>query len=471
VTLEEQVNFVIKALEVKRYEKDTPIFKTALEWIRNFPTVLGLELRRRLLEAFQKAFGVTEAQIYAALEGVELKIVGADQTISNEDKLRSFLPKDGWFRWYDEYTQFNEAPLSYHLFSSLCVLSCALGRKVFVDMGFFKIYPPLKIILVGPPGKVKKTSATDIALELVRECALCPVLPDKITPERLVTALTKTAWQFLCAEELCFFFGRQKYNEGMIPLMLKLLTDRDTIEVETQTREQELISGMAITLLAGTTPSLLSTAVPTELISSGFLSRLIIVHENNTDRKFKIPRIGPNKSIIIQTIDRFKKLGGALSISAEADEWHEEWYNKIWKELRSTTDDLESDMKSRLQIHMLRLAMIIHLVSCDNFRICRRCLETAANLINYAAESAPPMLRAIKQNALAQDTDYVIATLLKLGGAADHSSLLRRVANRMNATQFKQHLRTLEESGRVRIRKRGIANYYVLDQGVSGQDV
>lgn len=463
LSLEEQVKIVIRLLEGKSFERDSKHFKKALEWVERFPREVPTTLEHRLRAAFKKSFGVTDGELAAYIAGRETEVAAAvaDQTGDREAKLREILPRAGWFEWYDNYTRETEAPLSYHIFSSMCVLSAMMGRKVWIDMGFFRIYPMMRVVLIGSPGRLKKTAATDIATDLIRQLAPCPILPDKITPERLVTRLTKEGgYQYLCAEEMAFFFGRQEYNRGLIPLMLKILTDRETIEVETQSRELELISGLAVTFLAGTTPSLLANSMPGEVTSTGFLSRLVLVYEADTFRCFDIPRKGMNEDRIIRAARRVGDYAGEAKLTSAASVYHHEWYQKLWQALRDASDEIESDMLSRTQIHMLRAALIMHLVQCDNLRICEDCLRRASQLIDFTIENSPTLIRSLKQTGVSADAEYVLSVLVRAGGALDHSTLLRRCGTRMNAQQFKQHIRTLEESGRIEHTKRGTGTIY-----------
>lgn len=424
-----------------------------------------MDIKQRLLKAICEAFGVSEAEVYACLSGVNRAVVlQKAQPLGGEERLRALLPKEGWFKWYDEYTKNTESPLSYHVFCSMAVLGAALGRRVWLDMGFFRVYPNCAIILVGPPARVKKTSATDIARELITKTGLCPIMADKVTPEALATALKTSGHHVILAPELAVFFGRQKYNEGLITLMLRILDSPDQLIISTQTRGEEIVEGLAVTMLGATTPSLLASSTPTEVTSSGFLSRLLLVVENNTERCFPIPTRGLFESQILSQINRLKEYSGIMTFTPEAAEWHERWYRRLWKALRDMPDETTAEIKGRTHTHMLRSAMLIHLVQHDNMRICQPCLEIAASLISFLDNLTPGMIRSMKQVTISQDSDFVYDMLIKLGGASDHSNLLRRVATKMNAQQFKQHIRTLEESGRIRVAKKGLGSYYVATE-------
>lgn len=460
---EQQVLFIIKSLEDKIFEHESPVFKKAVEWIERFPKAVDNALKDRLIKAICYSFKVTESDVWAAVAGIPpaLKPVHTVQKTS-EEKLRALLPRGGWFEIYDTYTAQNESPLSYHIFSSMCILGASLGRRCYIDMGHFRVYPNYAAVLIGPPGKVKKTSATDIARSIIDKAVLCPIMADKITAEAMATALKQSGHHFIYCPEFSVFFGRQKYNEGLTTQVIRLLDSPDKFSVQTQGRGEEIIENIALTMLGCTTPSLLAGSTPTEVTSSGFLSRFVLVVEETTDRCFPMPSKGVGEGKLLDIVNHLKAMEGQMRLDEAATRWHNEWYHGLWKRLRDMSDETQAEVQARSHTHMLRASMLIHMVQCDSFRICQSCMETAAKLLHHVEANTPTMLKTLRQATVSQDADFVFEQLVRLGGAADHSKLLRRVANRMNSTQFKQHIRTLEESGKVKVGKSGIAAYYTI---------
>lgn len=439
------------------------MFGKALEWISNWPTALDVQLRRRLLHAICTSCDVTEADIYATLAGVGTVANGQKIWHSEEDKLRAILPKGGWFEWYDTYTKETESPLSFHMFSSLCVLGAALGRRIFKRMGFFNIYPNYCVVLIGPTGRVKKTSAVDIAKGIIHRASLCPIMADKVTPESMATALVESGHHFVYAPEFSVLFGKQRYNEGFTTQIIRLLDCPDHFAVRTQARGEEHVFNVALTILGGTTPSLLSSSTPDEVTSSGFLNRFVLVVENDTERCFDVPKRGEGvEDKLLATVDRLKAYSGEIDFNTAGRAWYSNWYRERWKLLRHTADEMQVEIMERTPVHLIRTAMLVHLVQCDNLAICVQCLEVAKGLIEFVERGIPSAIKGLKQSAVSQDAEYVYNMLVRLDGAADHSTLLRRVASRMNNVAFKQHIKTLEESGRIKVGKKGAAMFYAV---------
>lgn len=453
---------MIRALEGQKYERSSPVFKKALEWIGYFPQQLDLSLKSKLVAAFCSAFGVSEADIAIALAGglVQPEAEPKPPVESREAKLRKLLPKGGWFEWYDNFTNRIEGPLAYHIFSSFCALGASVGRRVYIPMGHFNIYLNYAAVLVGPPA-IKKTTVADIAHKLIEKSALCPTLPDKATPERMISLLKETGHQFLYVPEMAVFFGKQRYNEGLTTQLLRMLDSPDKFMVSTQARGEEEILEPTITLLGCTTPSLLAKSTPDEVSSSGFLSRLLLISERFDERCFHRPEVGVGEAKLLATLARLKAYAGKVDFTKEADDWFADWYRKD-KSALQVADETVAEVRSRGQAHLLRTASLIHLVQCDSLHLCVGCLQTADSLLNFVASGTPELINRLKQNTVSADADYVLESLVRMGGAGDHSNLLRKCASRMNSVQMKAHIRTLEESGRVKVSKKGIATYYLV---------
>jgi hypothetical protein len=59
------------------------------------------------------------------------------------------LDSKNWIYKYLKYTDQMESPSSFHIWSALAALSCTLQRKVWINRGFYTLYPNQYIILVA----------------------------------------------------------------------------------------------------------------------------------------------------------------------------------------------------------------------------------------------------------------------------------------------------------------------------------
>jgi hypothetical protein len=441
-----------------------------IDWMRWFNQQTKEEdiaAKRQLQLSICRSFNVQEVDILRALEGGALVNNNGHHKIeTRDDKLYKLLPKGGWFEWYAEATEKTESPLAYHIFSSLTILGAALGRRVYKPMGWFNIWPNYCVILVGKTA-IKKTSATDIAASFVRNNVLCPIMADTLTPESFATTLAESGGhQYVHAGELSVFFGRQRYNEGMVEKFLKLLDCPEQYIAKTVKRGEEIVHQPTLSVLGASTLSLMSSSTPQELMSGGFLNRFMIVVEHELERCFPSPQKGSEEIIakLNGVIERFKGYTGEMLWSSEANKLYEEWYRRRWNDLRHTEEEHVREVIGRTGNHTIKTAMLLHLAQCDTLTICADCFNASVNMVAFVEENLPGMVKTIKQSAISSESDYVLNAIIKSGGIIDHSTLLRKVGNRMGAPQMRGYIATLRESGRVKEVKQGAARYYVLQE-------
>lgn len=463
--VQSQVETILRLLRGKKFPRGSPVWTRCLEWlVSDSLKTVGPEIHQELLRTVCDTFDVTEQQVYASISGVAPMQPRENRIFDDERELRALLPRNGWFEWYADYTQYTESPLSYHVFSSLVTLGAAIGRKAWLDMGFYRLYPNVCAVLIGPTGRVKKTSAVNIARGIIDKCALAPVMADKPTPEALASALKENGQQFIYAPEFSVFFGRQKYNEGLTTLIIRLLDCPDRFTIRTMGRGVEDVENVALSILGGSTLSLLSTGSADAVTSSGFLNRFILVVENDTKRSFPVPSKGEAslETKLLAQANRLKTFVGEFILDPEALAYYRQWYDERKNFLRRTADEITAEVLERTPDHMLRIAMLIHAVQCDSMRICRSCVESSIALLMHVEKRIPQTVGVISQTAARADTEYVKEVLIRLGGSSDHSKLLRRVSHRMDASAFKRHITTLAESGVIRAERRGALSFYVV---------
>ena len=467
----DQVELVLRVLEGKNFPRESPIFLRTLEWLVWITKELrDAQLLERMLHETCRAFALERAELYAMISGVVLPQTplvanGTAKHHEGSDKLlRSILPRSGWFEWYDEFTSQTESPLAFHVFSSLCVLGAALGRRVYMKMGFFEIFPNWCCVLVGPTGRVKKTSAANIAKGLIANATLCPIMADSITPEALATALARDGGhQLIYAPEFAVLFNRQRYNETLVTRIIRLLDCPRTFEVETVGRGREEIHDVALSFLGCSTPSLFSGATPDMVTSSGFLNRFLIVLEEDTDREYPVPLRGERRLEIKleETIRYFKGLEGEVLLGDGAFALYKTWYHQRRQFLRSVTDEIQAEVVERGADHLLRTAMLVHIAQHRNSEICAGCFEVAMQLMAFVERNTPGMVQQICKSQRDADSERLLVLLQRCGSLATHSELLRK--SRLDAGSFKRAISTLVESHIVEERKHGNGiHLYVL---------
>src|SRR3990167_5225044 len=136
---------------------------------------------------------------------------------------------NNWLKAWMEFTRDTESPDAYHFWVGATLISSMTKRQVYVDMNFFRIYPNLYTILVGPSG-ARKSAAADLGMATAEAVGI-KKFSDKITGAALIRDLSEASEKrvdekkgevelcspiMIYASELGVFMGPDAYGSGVI---------------------------------------------------------------------------------------------------------------------------------------------------------------------------------------------------------------------------------------------------------------
>lgn len=285
-----------------------------------------------------------------------------------------------------------ESPTSYCAWSALWALSSILKREVWFKRFPKPLYPSLYITLVSPPRRCAKSTVIRFAGGLVESAPFFiegkklsrlkvpNLLYSKATPESFSMLLEPEVERIeiddkgtidrierypqlcMCVSEFTTLLGRQQYNLGLIDRLTDLYDNAISDDV-TLSRGMKIFRDSYVTLIGGTQPDKLQKSLPPEAVGGGFLSRLMLVVEDGGARCFPHPRVvpdGPSEDELAQRLAWIaENAQGEYYLSQEAEEFYQEWYRDFHHQLLETTNSRIQDMRCRIDVHLLKLAMII----------------------------------------------------------------------------------------------------------------
>lgn len=440
MTLSRQIELLAKYVRAMTVAdlKDIEQREKVLKWVRDIPPAGRPKL---LLEILKQRLVLTDEQLTEALKAKK-----------GIDDVELLVPKEGWLKDYIEYTRNTEPPTIFHLFAGMSAIGASLARSVFFDMGAYQIYPNLCTIIVAPTGRCRKTSACNIAMGLYRAIG-GNVLADRATPEALIGAFTDqtSATGLVYAPELAVFLGKQKYQEGMVPLLTALFDCPKEWSSLTIMRGQAVLKNVAISFLACSTMDWIQTAIPRDAYGGGFMSRLLFVVQNDTPRSFAHPPpFNADQQLALKTkLMGFTKLRGQFTISKEADDWYVDWYSKKYE--IGTGEKQFAGYIERRPDHLHRIAMILGVAEMDPKRdfkleLSLRLLKHSLAILSWLEGHLPAAFSEMSQTPGGEESAKLLKQLQIKGGQMSHSEWLRMNTNRMNRQQFREIVHTLREA-------------------------
>lgn len=322
---------------------------------------------------------------------------------------------------YRLYTSGNEAPPTYHTFSSLVALSSIVSRKVWVDMDYYSIYPNLYVVLVGPPG-ARKSSAMNTTKFLMRQLKNIPFSGECISKEKLIIDMNEAEQVIeglpedrrvispmtICVTELSEFL--QISAAGMIGFLTDVY-DQDIYEHKTKNKGTVIINGPFLNLLACTTPSWITMYLRTDIISGGFSRRALFVYETEKAGRIAFPVITPEARAawgrVIDAAQRHSKLKGPFKWTREAKEFYRKWYES----LVIPNDENTVGYYETKHIQLLKVAMLIAISEDEVLELRVSHLEAGLKILGLVEQNLGRVFEGMGRNDLNSSATKLLEVL------------------------------------------------------------
>jgi hypothetical protein len=447
--IDQQLVLLKEYLRTNKFKENSSEHRLALNFINNFPRPLTAEEARDVEALLDKA--ITERVAPGS---------------SKADPFDNHVPKKGWFRKYYDYTLTSEPPAAFHFACAYTMLGAVMERHIFFDKTFYKVYPNVALVLIAPTGKCRKSSATNIALALGRAVNL-NVLSERVTPEAMVEGLKERSEScgLVYAPELAVFLGRQKYLEGMVPLLTTLFDAPDVWKSTTLMRGEAVLTNVALSLLGASTLEWFVDALPREAFSGGFMSRLLFVVQEDTDRTFALPTRpeGFRWESLREDLEEIQRIRGEVTFTREAREWYEQWYAKHHH--MPVFDEKFAGYHERKPDHLIRMAMLMSVAEVGLLEVQLRFFEQALDVLNWLESKLPGVFSMAASTPAGALHQKIISILRSAGGTLPHSVLLRKVQHMVNARTFYEAINTLVDSKTIRESRTALGHSYELIEG------
>ncbi len=427
--------------QLPRSKATDELYREVCSWIQELPPGGRPD---SLLHLVSQVFGKSLVELEKQFERPTRKL-----------EFEQFVPASGLFADYLKLTASTEPPTVFHFFVLATVIGAALGRRVHFNKGAYKIYPNLCVMIIAPSGTCRKTSAANIGTKLLVKSGGTLVGGDKPTPEALVDALKDSAEAtgLIYAPELAVFLGKQKYQEGMVPLLTALFDCPDEWTSKTIGRGEVSLSNVALSSLFCSTLDWIQTGIAKDAFGGGFMSRFLFVIQESTPRSFPLP---PPFDDVLQkaVIERLKRLSfvrGPFLFTPESEAWYVQWYRS---RTSSHGDKRFAGYYERKPDHLIRLGLILKSSQIleagqkipKELFLERVDLEYALGILDWLEDWMPTTFDEMTTSSAGEDQKRLLQQLKQAGGSIEHSALLRKNSGRLNAEQFRRAIATLREA-------------------------
>jgi len=323
----------------------------------------------------------------------------------------------------------------------LHILAGVVGRKVYLNKFYYKLYPNLYVALVGPSATVKKTTAGDIGTGIITTIPDVYHIRGKITAWEFFSELGNlcakynTAAVTVYAAEAKNLFGDLGKAE-LVTLLTDMYTCPDHFTYRTIKHGIVNIDNVFINLLICSTPEWLVTGTTIDEIAGGWTGRFIYVFEESCDRSFAFPEdfITPEltalRQDIIDDLNEAAKAQGEFAITSQAKAEYLLWYNKRKDEW---VDERLMGYYGRKPDMVWKVAMLLSLTQDNSLVIDESTLHVAwQTLSDLEANMAKALAHVVEDPAL-RYKDLVISFILASPGRrATRREILRKFWSRFD---------------------------------------
>ena len=372
---------------------------------------------------------------------------------------------------YLNYTKSHESPEDFHLWVAMTLLAMAVKRNVFMNRGYYKLYPNIYTILVAESALLRKSSSIRIGLNLIKEALPTElnIFAQKITPEGLIHYLAliseeqKKSEATIVSDELAVTLGNCAKDPTLLQLLTTLYDSADRFEYATISRGIEKCENICVSMLAGSTPEWLKSSMPEDAVGGGFFSRLIIINRLECGRRNPHPEdtidpeVKQQKETCIGDLRAIAEVKGEFKWEPRAKQMFSDWYCDY-----NEPDKAPGHLRGyygRKGDTIIKLAMLCSLSQNDSLLLTERDFNFALKLLNENEQYLTDIINKMGQTQTGKDMAQVL-NIISSAGFISHSQLLRRVSYKFDKDTLRLICETLKESGQIDAGFDGKANFY-----------
>jgi len=376
-----------------------------------------------------------------------------------------------WIKTYLEYVDNTEPPLLYKTWCAISALSIALERKCYIPwVGGFTWYPNMYIVLVGPPGQVRKSTAIRPMVDIVSHLDDIHLAANSTTRESLIRSLSESSSfsidsetgeqkehcsMTILASELAVFIGG---NSGQLMSDLSDWWDCDDYwEYKTKHQGCDYINGVWVNMLGATTPDLIEACLPVEMIGSGFASRIIFVYEQEIGKLVVFPtqdkREEQLSKDLIHDIKLIHEMSGEFEVSECFKEKWAEWYRDNYYN-PPFRDTKLAGYTSRRPTHIMKLCMLVSASKGDSMMLTSVELEEANELLKNTEKKMPRTFTSLGRRGDADIVNSIMTEVAK-AGTITYTKLLNKFYMDVNTKSFDEMIEALRRTDFLEVHRSG----------------
>jgi hypothetical protein len=336
-----------------------------------------------------------------------------------------------WIEGFIAYTEDTvEADYIFRLWTAISCIASVMQRKCYLPWGpSLTFYPNMYIVLIGPPGCGKGT-ALGPGLDLLKNLSNVNLASNEASRQVLIKRMHETTYNAIdtlsgkhmfhasttiFSSEFTVFLGYD--NKELISNLCDWFDCPDVWEYDTISRSKEIITGMWVNLLAGTTPDLLQSSMNPTTIGGGLAARIVFVYSPKASKIIAIPPMGKKEQELyyhlLYDLEKIYCLSGRWSVTENfIDKWTE-WRYYAAGENKFGNDTRLVHYEMRRKVHLMKLCMIMSAsrASDPQMAITGDDFDRALSILCKAEERMPLVYSGVGRSNISEHMGKILAFL------------------------------------------------------------
>jgi hypothetical protein len=363
------------------------------------------------------------------------------------------------------YNSGNMCPIRFHRWTAISVLAMALGRRVFVDHGYFRIYADNYICLVGRQGLRKSTAKDEGRKLLLDAIPNYPIGASVASREKLVErlasddSLRKYDDEFGAPIEwhpMAFFINELKNFMSINPgAMVEFLTDiygAKFFDSDTIKHGLQPVINPCVNLLACETPKWIIDKLKLNIIAGGFSRRMMFVYETERPDRITFPAI-PKGGLEARErcVEHLRKVTKFIGPFKWQDQETMDKFDKWFKSLVTPEDEILEGFYEAKDVLVLKIAICLAMAQAEPKLILTwPLIELAIAFLFTVEENLPKLTIAAGRNELAIPTQALLDLLEARGkGLMPEKAWHREALKNMNDSEYQSVRRSLQDTDQI----------------------
>lgn len=368
-----------------------------------------------------------------------------------------------WLEEFVRYSTYGESAPRLMYWVGVSTIASALRRKVWFKQGDSQWSPNFYILVIGPPGTVRKSTSIGVGESLLMEVGGINFCATTTSWQAMIQYIAENCRSLhplpngemfessnmtVIVSELGTFF---RPDDGDMVDQLTDLWDckLGTISKATKTSGTDEMINPWINLMAGTTPVWFAKNFSSELVGGGLASRFVYLYENMPEGDVPYPDDvmpldrGEHREALIAQLCQYAQYSGPMALTPEAKAWGCEWYYASRTKLRAMDSaGLEYGFLVRQQVHLHKLAMIIGVSRGEFPLIGLRSMQDAWAQLQALDKDINKVFGVVGQNRITQASREIVEVVSVKGSYPRRKLYRDRFFRTMTIGEFDEAVRS-----------------------------